>query len=721
MADKIYTVDTATGECELKTLTPYPRVASPDSSVSVASSVDATTGRVTHNLSVLSGDTCPVFYSSAQEIRDIGVPTECFEVILTGVENGVFVWSDASTEAENGISGSSGTVISASGNSGAGRWLRQHNVKEYYAHWFSQGVDGIQAALDYAGATGGGTVYVGGGVYQTSLNRGTDDKWGILIRHSNLSLVGVGEPLIKRSEPSIAQYTQSYPVLFVGVPDSNLESDQVQNTRVSGFVFEGQDTRHSLSGNTLHDARTAIELKNTRNSIIDGNTFNAIDSMAIDTQYPAIRNRESTNYYNLTKNYDLKVLSNTFNAVPHNVETRSLIHAVSLAGVDGAVCSNNNFSWCDDAISGEGTYESASQSEDQLYTPTVSGWSLGPVKRVGKNWIVSNNVIIDSSEHGLYLAGAGVTITGNTISTTSPNICTDDQIKIRCRGCVCTGNTIDGFAYGISVGEPSVDVVVSANIMNVTGSTAAGAVDINADTLVTYHSQRPWLNDFKPVSNIIVSDNIVTFPEAASSGITGVGFRVYSSSSASTDFPNGFLRDVSIHSNTVTNHRIGVYFIGTQIRDIEVTSNRFIGKPFTRSGFDSNTVVNTETFMMFYSSHTSLGFYVRADGNFVSGSNYLFSTHNGSGSNVSTPNSISNNKLDYIKNLVSPAMKYPSGVNKFNNNSGYYFIDRSWIGNARLNNALSNGTSSASALTSQFLFDGTSMRYYVNDSSFITL
>ena len=58
----------------------------------------------------------------------------------------------------------------------------------------------IQAAIDSLAATGG-TVFFPTGTYRIARNIGTNDRWGVKVTNSNISLVGTGSgTAFRRSE-----------------------------------------------------------------------------------------------------------------------------------------------------------------------------------------------------------------------------------------------------------------------------------------------------------------------------------------------------------------------------------------------------------------------------------------------------------------------------------------------------------------------------------------
>ena len=579
----------------------------------------------------------------------------------------------------------------------------------------------FQQALDYLSSRPyGGVLVLQGDVYETIKVEGVNDKWGLNVSGSRIQIRGKGRPVIKRSESSIGTYAESYPVMMIGVPDNNAAAP-VEDVLITGVEFEGLDTRHTVTGSYLHDGRTAILAKNTRGLKIKGNRFSKIDSSAILFQWPASYDYAYGEFFNTTKSYDAVVSDNRFEAEPHTTARRALLHAVLPQGCDGFDCRGNSFSWCDNAVASEDTYELADQAETDTYAPGHAGWTLGNVKRSGRSLRVAGNEIYNSSEHALYLSSTDIVVEGNTIRTDEPTICTGSGIKLRSRFGGVNGNTISGYRTGISINEPCIDVTVSGNTIASTGATGGGAIDVNADTLTTYHDQRPWLTAYRPMSGITITGNTISFSGFAGLGLTEIGFRIHTSTSQETNFPSGTIFDVKIANNTVRNHRHGVYIAGVLARNVDILGNTFLAKPFDRSGFDSSTTLDTVAAMVFNVSSANASKHIRFRDNIVEGSEYIFTSDTGGGSGIDLPWGVSGNRLNYIQTLASPAFGPIIAVNIFTGNHGLYFLDRTWIGNVRIGNSLHDGTSSSSGVASQLLYDGSKMRYYDSDTSFVNL
>lgn len=458
------------------------------------------------------------------------------------------------------------------------------NVKD----WGATGDDStddtaaIQAAIDAAESAGGGTVYFPEGIYRIARTVGINDRWGIKIDSSNVSLRGETGSKLRRYNTDISTYALAYPILFVGVADDDSGS-QTTNIVVINLEFVGESTMHSTTGSDLHDFRTAIEFKNTSRTDVKDCTFTAIDSRAISFQKPDDYNYATSTAYNTTKNYKSEINGNKFLAASHSSNNRAYIHAVSISGIDEIVITSNVFEWCDNAVSGSGTYDDLDDVEGDTYVGTV-----GAVKRCGKGWIVAANVMKNSSEHALYLEGMDVTINANAVNNDNVTVCgVGDAIKIRSRNCSCTGNTLNNYILGIGVHEPAFNVTISGNtIATPAGTSAGGIIDVNADTLPAYIAARPYLNTYYSVGNVSITGNTIQCPRAGT-GFTQIAFRIYTASSTDASYPDDdTISGITIRGNTIRNYRYGVYVVGILAKSINVAGNTFDGKPFKLTVLD---------------------------------------------------------------------------------------------------------------------------------------
>jgi parallel beta-helix repeat protein len=595
------------------------------------------------------------------------------------------------------------------------------NVKDYGAtgDGVTNDTVAIQAAINAAGVSGG-TVFFPSGTYMIARNVGTNDHWGIKVPFSNVNLVGQ-DTYFQRFNPDISTYALAYPLLFLGAPDSN--STPVSNINVEGIFFNGNNTNHGVDGSSLNDNRYAIVLKNTSHTYVQNCKFFELDSGALWYQSPAEYDYTNNVYYNTTKNYISLIQACEFYVTPHAVAGRALVHAINAQGVDNCRILDNYFSWCDDCLSGETTYDGPLSNQNDTYTPTVSGWTLGAVQRTGRDWTFSNNNCYNSTEHAVYPAAVDVVISNNTFYSDATTLTRNtDVIKIRSRNATVTGNTIAGYGQGISVNDPSFNVTVSGNSIAILGAASAGgAIDVNSDGLAAYITARSsYMTKYYPMSNIAITGNTVLFEDATTAAFSNIGVRVYSDFFDGTNYPNGQIQGLTISGNSFSNYKYGIYVISSQTKNIVVTGNSFFAKPFTSTAFTTSTTMNTEAVLVTEQSGSgeSLTSFreMRFDNNMVWGAKYLFSTQNGGGGagTVDVPWGMTGNKLNYIQYIKTADIKGFAIYNAFSKNVGFYFLDRTWGGTA-LDNSLSDGTGN-SDLRYTFQYNGTNVIFYTNDS-----
>jgi hypothetical protein len=551
----------------------------------------------------------------------------------------------------------------------------------------------VQAAIDALPATGGNVIV--DGVYSIARNLGTTDRWGIKITKSNVSLIGINGAKLNRSDSIVAD-ADAYPILFIGVPDSNTTT--VENITIEGIHFEGSDIRHSTSGSSPEDFRAAIYLRGTRNvKIHKNNRFTKIDSNAIYPKRPGLNGVT-------IKNYNLMVEGNDFIATPHATVQRALIHAVTLTGIDGAKVINNYAEWCDDFANGNTTYDKRSQTEDDTYTTDQA------YKRAGRNWVVSKNVVLNSSEHSFYINGMDVIITDNTARIEDPAICLGN-IKVRSKGAVIKGNTVVAGGNGIDITVPSRDVVSKGNSVTVLADTSSGGIQVDAVGITTYVTDRPYLTH-QPMSNIVIGANTVKHEGV----VNGVGTRVYTDASTQLDYPDGTLIDLIINGNIYSNVRIGVNIVNNLWNGGSIEGNSFRGLPFTKASFSTTTTVDSIGVINANNAPNVLQA-VRIDNNFAEGFKYLFNSE-GYGSNPSTlylPYGIANNHFRYIQYFITSNFRSIDYTTRFSGNTGTYFLDRVWAGGYALNNALSDGTSDGFKRSQIHQVSSTDVRIYTDD------
>lgn len=580
----------------------------------------------------------------------------------------------------------------------------------------------IQAAID--ALPNGGYVNFPPGTYAISRSVGTNDHWGVKITNNNVVLNGQNATL-KRFNANISTYALAYPLVFVGTPDSNV-ADATENVVIQGLTFVGNDTQHAVSGSAINDFRCAVYAKNTVNLVVQNNTFTNVDSAVIYYQQPACYDYTNSVYYNTTKNYNSKFVKNTCVATAHTTDGRALIHAVSALGIDKLVIDSNYFEWCDDAVSTASTYDIGTVETD-TFTPTVSGWSLGAVKRWGCSVVVSNNTIFDSSEHAIYMEGYQESVANNVITCQSPAYATQsDPIKIRSFGCAVTGNTVSNYGAGITVASGASDVTVSGNTVYVSSSsnTQLGGVSIAAAGLSAYCLQRingNYWSSYRPVANISVTGNSIRFPDASVVGNTRRNIGVWvQCDSVDANFPQGQIQGLSITGNSIKSHQVGCHFDGTLLRSVVVSDNAFFAKPFTEAAFSGATTMGTRAVLQTLRNTTELLF-VRFTGNTVYGCVYLVASYDGGGSagSQSMPTGFNSNTLSFVQNIKTADFAAISVANKFLDNTGNYFLDRTWPG-AGINNSLYSDNYSTGNTALRYCFNYVSgagqVRFYTDDS-----
>jgi hypothetical protein len=329
-----------------------------------------------------------------------------------------------------------------------------------------------------------------------------------------------------------------------------------------------------------------------------------------------------------------------------------------------------------------------------------------------------------------------VNINGNNIRTDEPAICNGDMIKIRSRGVTCTGNLVSNYPACISVNDPSMDVTVSGNVCRSTGPDEGAVIDVSSEGISTYISNRDWfyvagLPDYQPMRNISIAGNTIVMPDTATTATSGrqikhVAFRIYSDV-ATVNFPEGQIQGITLNGNTVKGYNVGIFMINSQIKNIAITGNTFYAKKFTTAAFAAGTTLNTYSVVQARQSGAGESLNsmlpLMFSGNYVFGATYLLATDNGSGSagTYYTPEGMVGNRFEYIKNIRTADVRTETTPMRFNNNTGVFFLDRTWSGNA-LENSLGNGTTTDSLRRYTTQWTGSAYRFYTDDSgTFITL
>jgi len=551
----------------------------------------------------------------------------------------------------------------------------------------------IQAAFD--SASDGGVIYFPSGEYRISRNIGTNDRWGIKVTNSNITIKG-DQAYLRRFDTDISTYALSYPLLFVGVPDSNVAA-QTQNVVVDGVSFIGENVRHNVPGAGVFDFRTAIMFKNTENTAVLNCNFTKVDSSAIAYQQIATFDYVNNVYYNTTKNYKSKINGCTFIAEPHSVPGRAQLHCINADGIDGLVIDGNSFEWTDVALSGESTYDTADQPETATFTYTspASRAALGAVKRQTRDIVFSNNNCYNCSEHPAYPAMVNVVISGNTFTTDTPLICNTNPIQLRCRGASVTGNNIIGYSTFIAVTTPSSQVTVSGNVYyaNNIEDKEGGAVQIQSNGLSSYITNRSPYLTMIPMGDIAITGNNLVGPETVvpTGQLYQNGLRVYTDT-FDANFPDGQILGITVSGNTFRNWQNGFYFIEDQYRNMVISNNVLRGKPFIEAGFNASTTMLTRSVILTYGQVEAEGRYASFVNNTVYGAKYFHDTFrlDAPANSLYSPEPIQGNRFDFIQNIKTPVVRSFNALNHFVNNVGGSFLDRAWSSDMMMN-SLSSG------------------------------
>lgn len=577
----------------------------------------------------------------------------------------------------------------------------------------------IQSAIDSLAATGG-VVHFPPGEYRVARSVGVNDRWGLKVINSNITLKGE-QASLRRFNTDISTYALAYPLLFVGVPDSNA-APLTQGVFVEGITFIGENVRHSVPGNAITDFRTAIVFKNTKNTAVQNCSFESVDSSAICYQQIAAYDYLNNVYYNTTKNYQSKINGCRFVAQPHAVPGRAQLHCINADGIDGLVIDSNYFEWTDVCLSGESTYDTADQSENDTFTyaSPASRNALGAVKRQTREIVFSNNICYNCSEHPLYPAMVDVVISGNTITTDDPAICNTVPIQMRSRGISVIGNTVIGYTAFANISEPSSQVTINGNTFYATDTVdkEGGAIAVQSVNLSSYISGRGSYLTYIPMGDVSITGNVIVGP--GSLVPTGVlyqnAFRIYTGSPDVVNFPDGKIQNITISGNTFKDWQNFLYYIDGDYQNMVVTGNNFIAKPFIKSGFNGATTMNTRAVVLVYGASTTEARNTMFVGNNVHGAKYLVASRTGTEPAISLypPEQFSNNKLDWIQNTKTGDVRGFDALTNFRGNVSIRYLDRTFTGDM-LNNALYSGSGS-SERKYNMNFDGTNMRFYTDDS-----
>lgn len=622
---------------------------------------------------------------------------------------GEWFWDSTSVETDNG-----GTILKATSII-TGRWKRLYSGA-IYAKWFGAIGDGttddsvaLQAAAD--SLTSGGTLILKDGDFRVSKQAGTNDKWGLNITNSDVTIKGENASL-RRLSTDISTYALSFPILLIGVPDDN--ATQITNVKVKGINFKGEDTRHAVSGNALMDGRQAIWIKNVKRCRIIENDFDDIDSSSIWIQSPGEYDYENAAYYNTTKSYKIMIFRNTFEAVPHAVAGRALMHVIN-GKPDMMSIIGNDFEWCDCCLNTDTTYDDYDDKETDTYTDSNLA---ATVKRAGRGLIVKGNTVTNSSEHCFYLNSMNIACSGNTIQVDDSTTCNTTQIQVRGRGVTVTNNSFSGVARAVHINTGSMDVIFSNNTIQAFGDSSAGIIGITSAGLTSYIDGRSdYFASYKSMKNITIGGNTVEMPNAAQTN--GVGIRIYTDS-ADANFPDGQMVNVSISGNTINRPRKAIYALTNMIRSVRIFDNTFTGKDFTEATFTTGTTMNSEYVLGADDSLVAALTNISFDNNRVYGFEYILFDEGGAGGagTFSAPYGVRGNRFSYIKYWDTAAFALPTYPTMFTNNVGQYFLDRTgWYSNKALFNSLSDGTANTEMKSMMQLVSSTDVRIYHDDAA----
>lgn len=623
------------------------------------------------------------------------------------------------------LSPASGITLTVNGSVDASLWqifggdgttkIGNKNIM-VFPQWFGAVGDGatddtesIQKTFDCF-ADAGGVVYFNPGTYLVARTLGTNDHYGLTITKSNITIDG-HNAYLKRYNTDISTDSLAYPILFIGTPDSN-SANPTESIVVRNIGFIGEDTRHDLAGNAPHDFRTAIECKNTNDVKIFNCIFSNIDSVAVYMQRNPDYDIVNSVWYNTTKNYNLTIKNCKFAGAEHTTDGRSLIHAVYLAGVDHAWVDSNYFEWCDNAVSGEGTYATEDNDVGSTWTPDYSGWTLGDVERTGRFWTVCNNVIYNSSEHALYLSGVDVNIHNNKVYSNSAYC--HGNIKVRSRGVIVKGNTVNCDGICISVGELSRNVLISDNLLYSNGDTTGGVISFSSNGLSSWIENRAFVADYYQMENINITNNTIVLPETAAPQTNyHYGIRFYASLGDS-NYPDGEMVNINITNNILKNCRSAIVLLNEGTMNVLIADNMFIAKPFSKTSFSGSTTMNSWGILQGNKNGSLMPVIFR--NNYIEGAKYIFCTETGtSGLSLVLPRGISNNYFSYIQNISTSDMNYITVSNGFTGNTGFAFMDRTVV-TTSINNALGDGSTFDSFKRTTFQWTGNELRFYKDDS-----
>lgn len=155
---------------------------------------------------------------------------------------------------------------------------KKFNVLNYGAtgNGITDDADNIQAAIDAAGAAGGGEVVIPAGNYSLATRQTTGDAGthGVILHpHSGVRITGAGIGVTRlRVANGLRTSSLSCPILY------DYSTSRIENWSVSGITFDGNAQNNRLLGGWT-STWDAIGARRARNVIIENNQFVNITGM----------------------------------------------------------------------------------------------------------------------------------------------------------------------------------------------------------------------------------------------------------------------------------------------------------------------------------------------------------------------------------------------------------------------------------------------------------
>ena len=642
----------------------------------------------------------------------------------------------------------------------------------------SDSADILQAMVS-ALPSSGGVIHLpltnAGGDYRVSVTKGTNDKYGFYINKSKVTLSADSGVTLRRLDSDISTYSLAFPILFLGSPDDN--STQVSDLKLKGVDFTGEDTRHSSNGSALMDGRQAIWIKNCKGVRFNNCKFDQIDSGAVYVQSPSEYDYENSTYYNTTKSYNIKFISCDFEAEPHATAGRALIHAIH-SKADNVKVSHCNFEWCDVGVSCGTTYDEYDDQESDTFTDpnigsvmrTGRGYTINSntfynssehclylnamgITASGNNVIVDNPAVCNTTQ--FQIRGRGVAVSGGTMT----GVARAGSINTGAMDVSWTGTTIN--AVGDSSGgvvnissqgltsyidnrsayfqsyKPMQNIRVDVNInMPAETQTHGVGVRLYTDTsdanfpggqMINVNLAGTTIRNAK--KGVLVFANMLSGVKLDDLSLVGKPFTKanYGDQGTHDGSSNVAVLEDSAQSWTVDQ------FVGWRIKNLTdgsegaITANTATTITATLSGGTDDDWDASDAYQLIPEqlsvaaiavddSLTSALQNVSVSDCNISGFEHLFYDDGEAGTLMALPFGIRGNSLSYIENFSTDNFKAPAIQNRFTENTGLRFLDRSrWFSTSALNNSLSNGASNSEFLSCMIVAGGTDLRYYTDD------